>query len=122
MILEYFSIFGRKRQYACLNLKYINCLNLKYINSQQTNIKLTVDIKLVTTDIKSMICNIPIVNVADQLPNETQDEYLNRKVSALQNIGEENKLFLIIDNYNTEFNSKDDLELFDKLTACVSHK
>lgn len=74
-----------------------------------------------TTDIKSMICNIPIVNVADQLPNETQDEYLNRKVSALQNIGEENKLFLIIDNYNTEFNSKDDLELFDKLTACA-HK
>ncbi len=72
-----------------------------------------------TTDIKSMICNIPIVNVADQLPNETQDEYVNRKVSALQNIGEENKLFLIIDNYNTEFNSKDDLELFDKVTACA---
>lgn len=74
-----------------------------------------------TTDIKSMICNIPIVNVADQLPNETQDEYLNRKVSALQNIGEENKLFLIIDNYNTESNSNDDLDLFDKLTACA-HK
>lgn len=68
------------------------------------------------TDIKSMICSIPIGNVPDQLPEEKQDDCLTRKLIALSHIGQESKILLIIDNFNKDA----DDEILNKLTACVS--